>query len=78
MNNTEDLRIQVKNYIDTADDATVKEILNMLEGKKSEDWWDELPEQAQEEIDNALKELDEGKGLSYEQVKQLHPRWFKK
>lgn len=78
MNDSKELRTQVKNYIDVADDDTVKQVLNLLENKEQKDWWDELPQEVQGEIDVAIKELDEGKSFSFEQVQQMYPQWFKK
>ncbi len=42
------------------------------------DWWDELPKETQIEIDQALKELDKGKGVSHEKIAKMYPQWFKK
>jgi hypothetical protein len=71
------LREEVKKFIDEVDDTTVKMIYAMLEVKRETDWWDALPQDAQNDIDSAIKELDSGKGVSHETVQQLHPEWFK-
>ena len=71
MNAEKELREKVKKYIDEADDTTVQMVCDMLEAKQEEDWWDELPGGVQQEIDEAVKELDEGKGISHEKMKEL-------
>lgn len=78
MNGAKELREKVKRYIDEADDVTVKMMCAMLEAKQEFDWWDDLPDNVQEEIDEAIKELDEGKGIPHEKVKEMYPQWFNK
>ncbi|MDX2047398.1 MAG: hypothetical protein SFU87_11470 [Chitinophagaceae bacterium] len=76
MKTSSDLRKQVKKYIDTADDKTVKMIHAMLEAEKEDDWWDDLPAEIKAEIDKALEELDKGKGIPHEQVVKRYRKWF--
>lgn len=78
MENINILRKQVKDYIDAADDTTVKMMHAMLEVQQQSDWWDDLPESVRDEIDSAIVELDEGKGIYHEKVKEMYPQWFKK
>ncbi len=78
MDNILEIRKLVKKYIDAADDTTVKMMHAMLEVQKQSDWWDELPENVQGEIDEALKELDQGHGIPHEKLKEMYPQWFKK
>ncbi len=72
------IRKKVKKYIDEADDTTVKMIEAMLKVKEENDWWDELPVASQEVVEKALKDLDNGKGISHSKVKQMYPQWFAK
>ena len=78
MNTGKELREKVKKYIDEADDTTVQMICAMLEAKQEAELWDELPQAVQQEIDEAIKELDEGKGIPHEKMKELYPQWFKR
>lgn len=43
-----------------------------------EDWWGELPQEGQAEIDKAAEQLDKEEGMSYEMVKEKFPQWFRK
>lgn len=61
MNSIQEIRKQVKKYIDETDDTTVKMIHAMLETQQQSDWWDDLPENVQKEIDSAIQDLDRGK-----------------
>ena len=79
MNNVETLKSEVKKYIDTADEKVVKMVHAMLEVDAEEnDWWDEIPENIKDEINEAKKDLDNGKGIPHEEVKKMHPQWFRK
>lgn len=85
MTATEVLRKEVKQYIDEADDKSlriVKAILKIeLEDKdteEDEDWWDELPEELQALIETGLKESEQGGGIPHEEIVKIYSKWFKK
>jgi hypothetical protein len=78
MSEASQMREDVKKYIDEVDDTTVKMIYAMLEVKRETDWWDELPPDAQNDVDSAIQDIDNGNVLSHEKVQQLHPEWFKR
>ncbi len=72
------LKKQVKKYIDTADENVVKMVHAMLEVNAEKDWWDDLSPDEKKEINESLKDLDNGKGISHEDVKKTFPQWFSK
>ncbi len=72
------LKKQVKKYIDTADEKVVKMVHAMLEVNAENDWWDDLSEDLKKEINEAIKELEKGKGIPHEKVKKMYPQWFPK
>lgn len=72
------LRKQVKKYIDEADDKTVQMVYAMLEAEHQYDFWDELPENVKEDIDEAIKQADAGKLLSHEEVMKKYKKWLTK
>lgn len=72
------LKKQVKKYIDAADEKVVKMVFAMLEVNAEEDWWDDLSDDEKSAIENSLKDLDEGKGMSHQEVKKMHPEYFSK
>lgn len=76
MDNVNQLRKEVKKYIDAADETTVKMVYAMLEAKQENDWWDQLPGKVKSEIDEALAELDKGKGIPHEAVLKKYSQWF--
>jgi hypothetical protein len=70
------MRQEVKKYIDKADETTVKMVYAMLEAKQEDDWWDTLPPKVRAEIDEALTDLDKGKGIPHEVVLKKYSKWF--
>jgi len=80
MTDTEILREQVKEYIDNADAKSLKIVQAILEIEQAddEDWWDELPHEVQTMLNAAIKEGEEGKGITHEEMIEKYPQWFKK
>jgi hypothetical protein len=62
------LRKDVKKYIETADNRVVKMVHAMLAADKETDFWDELPSIVKADVKSALKQSDEGKGKSHNEV----------
>jgi predicted transcriptional regulator len=76
MDAVKQMRKEVKQYIDAADEKVVKMVHAMLEAQQEEDWWDELPLEVRGEIDEALADLDKGKGIPHEEVMKKYKKWF--
>jgi len=74
---TKEMRKEVKKYIDKADDKVVKMVHAMMEAEQEDDWWDRLPKKVQAEIDEAIAELDKGKGIPHDEVMKKYSQWFK-
>ena len=73
MTATEVLRKKVKQYIDKADDKSLRRVQAILEVDQEEtDWWDEAS------LERALKESEEGKGIPHAQMVEKYSKWFKK
>ncbi len=73
---TKEMRKEVKKYVDKADDKVVKILYAMMEAEQENDWWDKLPKKVQVEIDDALTDLDKGKGIPHETVMKKYAKWF--
>ena len=79
MNDVETLKSEVKKYIDRADEKVLKMVHAMLEVDAEENnWRNEIPDNVKDEINVALNDLDNGKGIPYAEVKKIHPQWFPK
>jgi TRAP-type C4-dicarboxylate transport system substrate-binding protein len=49
-----------------------------MEAKQEDDWWDRLPKKVQTEIDEAIAELDNGKGMPNDEVMKKYSQLFPK
>ncbi len=81
MSNVEllELRREVKQSIDNADEDLLLKIQSLVESETDDDdWWESLPKNIQERIEESERQLDRGEGLTHEKVKQLYPQWFMK
>ncbi|MDQ6764058.1 MAG: hypothetical protein M3015_15720 [Bacteroidota bacterium] len=70
MNEVNFLKEQAKEYLDNADERVIKMVHAMLEVNAENDWWNDLSDDVKNEINESIKELDEGKGISHEDVKK--------
>jgi len=73
-----DLRKEVKKYIDEADERMVKIVYAMLEADKTSDWWDDISEGEKDAIAEGLKQIKEGKTTPHEVVMAKYSKWLKK
>jgi len=84
MTATEALRKEVKQYIDQADDRSLRIVKAILKKEQEEEEdiededWDKLPREFQILLEEAIKETDAGGGMLYEEVVAKYPQWFGK
>ena len=78
MEQVKDLRKEVIDYLETADEKTVRMIHAMLEVDAEEDWWDEMPDSVRTDVEAAMQESERGEGISHEEVKKTYSQWFAK
>lgn len=84
MSTIEILRNEAKQYIDEADEKAIKMVIAMLEVNAHEDddedadWWKNMPDDVKAEIEEAIKEADEGKGIPHEEVRKSYMKWLTK
>ena len=60
----------VNKIIHTKKQSVLIKINQLLGDEKSDDWWDELPKEVQESVLEGIKEVNEGKLYTHEQVMQ--------
>ncbi len=82
MSTIEILRTEAKQYIDEADEKAIKMVIAMLEvnAEKDEDadWWKNMPDDIKAEVEEAIKEADEGKTIPHEEVRKSYLKWLSK
>ena len=70
------MKNKAKEYLDNADEKTVKMIYAMLEVDAQNDWWDDLSEPAKDSINRALKDVENGKVTSHNEVMKKYEKWL--
>ena len=60
----------VNKIIHTEDQSVLNKINQLLSDEISEDWWDVLPKEVQESIMEGLKDVEEGRFYTHENVMQ--------
>ena len=78
MDELEYMRSEVKKFIETADEKTVKMIHAMLEVEADVDWWDTMPDDIKQNVEEAIKQGERGEVLTHQEVKSKYPQWFTK
>jgi len=86
MSATEILREDVKELVDHAGDKAlrmVKVILEKQQGEEDDDdiadeQWEDMPEELQVLLTEAIKQCEEGKVIPHEQVIEKYSKWFQK
>lgn len=56
------IRNEVNQYLDNADERVLKIVHNILKTDAEADFWDEVPNAVQKNITTAIKQSEEGKG----------------
>ena len=81
------LRKEVKQYVDSADEKALRMVKAILEIEQEEDEdesllepenWDDLPKELQLSIEQGIKDADEGRVISHDDIKKMYSQWFKK
>ena len=69
---------QVKKLVDNASEQELELVYHLFEATNKSDWWDEISPAQKQAIDEGLKQLDNGEGISHEQVMKKYGKWLKK
>jgi hypothetical protein len=64
------LREEIKTMIDKADAKTIRMTYALLEAGVEEDnnWWDSMPDEIKADVEKAIKQADNGEGISHEEA----------
>lgn len=78
MEPAKDLRKEVMEMIETADEKVIRMVHAMLEIDAAESWEDTLPSQIKSDLQTASQESENGEGISDEEVRKNFKQWFAK
>jgi predicted transcriptional regulator len=76
MDAVKQMRKDVKKYIDTADSKVVKMMHAMLEVDAEAGWWDEMPDDVKADVEEAIRQADNGEAIPHAEVKKKYAKWF--
>jgi hypothetical protein len=72
---TEALRKQVKKYVDTADESSLRRVQAILEIDRQEDFWNTIPDAVKKDVEVALKQSGKGEGKPHTEVMKKYGKW---
>lgn len=73
------IRNNLKKYIDTADMESINRIQDFIEVNKNQnDGFDNLTEEQELMLEEAIAEADKGLGIPHEEVMKKYTKWLKK
>lgn len=78
MREVNNLREQVKKFVDNASEEELELVYEIFEVANKADWWDEISPAQQRAIDKGLKQLDNGEGIPHKEVMKKYDKWLKK
>jgi len=76
MDAVKQMRKDVKKYIDTADPKVVKMMHAMLEVDAYAGWWDEMPDNVKADVEEAIRQADNGEVIPHAEIKKKYAKWF--
>jgi hypothetical protein len=68
MSETEQLKLNIIRSLDQADEKVLRMVQAILEIEQEYDFWDDLPEEVKNDVEEALIESEKGLGKSHEEV----------
>jgi len=68
MSETEQLKINIIQSLDQADEKVLRMVQSILQIEQEYDFWDDLPDYVKNEVEESIIEADKGLGKSHEDV----------
>ncbi len=68
MSETEQLKINIIQSLDQADEKVLRMVQSILQIEQEYDFWDDLPEEVKNDVDEALIQSEKGLGETHEEV----------
>lgn len=68
MSETEQLKQNIIQSLDQADEKVLRMVQSILQIDQEHDFWDDLPDYVKNEVEESIIEADQGLGKSHEEV----------
>lgn len=68
MSETEQLKLNIIQSLDQADEKVLRMVQAILQIEKEYDFWDDLPEEVKNDVEEALIQSEKGLGETHEEV----------
>ncbi len=66
-----------KRLLETNDIGIINHIKAIFDSQSS-NWYDELPEEIRNQVDQGILEADKGEGISHDQAMKKYSKWLKR
>ncbi|MGV3764954.1 MAG: hypothetical protein ACO1NW_02460 [Chitinophagaceae bacterium] len=76
MASVKQMRLDVKKYIETADENVVKMVHALLKEGVPADWWNTMPDSVREGVEKAVRQAENGEVMVHEEVRKKYAKWF--
>ena len=73
-----DLKKVIKDHIDHADERMLRLVRAIFEADQQEDWWDELTDEQRKDIDEGIRQGENGETIAHEEMMKKHSKWLTK
>jgi len=70
------MKEKAKQYLDDADEKTIKMVYAMLQVNAETDWWDDISDEAKASINRGLKDAQAGRVTPHSEVMSKYKKWL--
>lgn len=70
------MKEKAKQYLDDADEKTIKMVYAMLLVNAETDWWDDISDEAKASINRGLKDAQAGRVTPHSEVMSKYKKWL--
>ncbi len=76
MSETEQLKQNIIQSLDQADEKVLRMVQSILQIDQEHDFWDDLPDYVKNEVEESIIEADKGLGKSHEEVMKKYQKYL--
>ena len=76
MSETEQLKQNIIQSLDQADEKVLRMVQSILQINQERDFWDDLPDYVKNEVEESIIEADKGLGKTHEEVMREYKKYL--